>query len=1181
MVALRHFETSVVINNRYLLLEAIGTGAMGTVYRAVDRLTGQTVALKRVNLLAQRDLSGHVDLRLLLAQEFRMLASMRHPNIISVLDYGFDENRQPYYTMELLENKQDVLSYTQQLPLGHKIAIFVQVLQALDYLHRRGVIHRDLKPANVQVIDKQVKVLDFGLAIMRDNSRTDEVVGTVPYLAPEVLYGEPATEASDLYAVGVMAYQAITGQHPFDGPTNADIINNTLYNEPDYTPLIGLDENVLSVIARLLARQPERRFQTAQEVITAIANLSGKRYVYETAATRESLLGAARFVGRDAELMELSDALTRAMKGEGSAWLVAGESGVGKTRLLEELRVVALVKGAMVLHGQNIREGGEPYTLWRDTLRRLTLRSEFTDEEASLLKLLLPDIDTLLDRPVPPAPDLPAQIIQEKLLRVIEDLFERQRQPIVLILEDLQWMRPESLAIMKHLNMLAPKLPLLIVGSYRSDETPRLSESIPAAQVIRLRRLDKDQIATLSASMIGTGSRHREIVEFLERETEGNIYFIIETVRALAEEAGELAEITNVDLPQRVFAKGVHRIVQRKLSRVPDSARPMLKIAAIAGRWLDLKLLRHINSDLERWLQMCSDATVLEFFNGNWQFTHDKLRDGVLAGLEDAERRFLHQLVAESMEQIYPSQPQMYLSLAYHWMESGSPEKALHYTICAGDHAFKLYAIQDAIHSYTQAAEQAFRVKIEDEVLSHLYSCLGRVLELDSQFSQALGAYEELLSLAKSRNDLHLELTALNAMAGVLCGANPLLDAERGRDVAYVALHLARKLGDVQAEAKTLCTLMMLSMYADHDPDIAQQYGIQSATLARESNLREQLAYTLNDLSRVYFTRGSFRDGGKALQEAGELWRDFENIPMLADNLSMTSIQSFFAGDFDNSLTVSEEAHRLSRSIGTVWGQSMSLMMPGIIQARRGNFARAIELMDECLFLSDQSGNASPLVSIRSELALVYGQLGMFDHALELVQQAKRLVNTDPVFYQVRLLPVAAEAWVHFFRGDRNRAQLILDQHEYPHFGFFLGSAPEIMAEVDFRLAFARMDYEYALYKSELFLETVMNVGVRSSVPKILRFKGAALRNLNRLDEAREAFALAKEEAESMGALYDLWQILFPYGLMEAEHGDWNAGNMLVEQARDIVLYIADNTGNLDRRESFLNLRDVRALLTR
>src|SRR5215207_1515205 len=184
--------TPTVVSKRYLLHQPIGAGNMGTVYEATDRLTARPIALKRVvtapdpSVPEDERTNFNMDLRLALAHEFKMLASLRHPHIISVLDYGFDESQQPYFTMELLSGAQTLLVAGRGKPLELQVTLLHQVLQALSYLHRRGVLHRDLKPANVLVPPNTsaIKLLDFGLASFGVQIRNDSesLVGTLSYM---------------------------------------------------------------------------------------------------------------------------------------------------------------------------------------------------------------------------------------------------------------------------------------------------------------------------------------------------------------------------------------------------------------------------------------------------------------------------------------------------------------------------------------------------------------------------------------------------------------------------------------------------------------------------------------------------------------------------------------------------------------------------------------------------------------------------------------------------------------------------------------------------------------------------------------------------------------------------------------------------------------------------------------
>ena len=695
---------------------------MGIVYRATDRLTQQSVALKRVTVPAEKlefaSLGDSTNFRRALAQEFSVLASLRHPHIISVLDYGFDSQKQPFFTMDWLENSQTIIAAGRGQQQLEQAELLVQVLQALAYLHRRGIIHRDLKPDNVLVVDGQVKVLDFGIAIARQQAgeNSDVLTGTITYMAPELFMGEAPSQASDLYAVGVMAYELFVGRHPFrlENISELKLIRDILEGVQGLGSL-PLDKRILFVLEKLLARKPSERFSDAEDVIRVYAEATGQQARYETDEIRESFLQAASFVGRDQEFGELSGTLSQALLGNGAVWLVGGESGVGKSRLLEELRTQALIQGMLALRGQAVAEGGLPYQVWRQPLRYLCLQTDLSDLEIQVLKGLIPDIGALLGKDVPDAPPLDPTAAQTRLLTVIEDMFTRQSQSILLILEDLHWAK-ESLLVLARLTRIAAGLPLLIIASYRDDERPDLPDEIPGAQSMKLRRLSSGAIADLSASMLGDAGRESKLVDLLERESEGNVFFIIEVMRALAEEAGGMAGVGRKSLPRQVFARGIRAVIERRLRRLPEAERRLLQVAAVAGRELDLAVLSSIRhgqtstTSLDSWLTLCANAAILEVQEDRWRFAHDKLRQGVLEGLAPDDLQVLHRQVALAIEETASDLPSQYPFLAYHWGKTGNLGREAHYAALAGEQALNNAAHLAALSFLERALELADRV---------------------------------------------------------------------------------------------------------------------------------------------------------------------------------------------------------------------------------------------------------------------------------------------------------------------------------------------------------------------------------------------------------------------------------------------------------------------------------------
>ena len=685
------------VGRRYGVLNEIGQGGMGTVYRTLDRLTGRVVTLKRPRVDHE---TNHVSLdeaTLTLADEFRFLASLRHPNIVSVLDYGFDEDGLPFFTMDLEENAQTIVAAGLGKPFAVQVELLAQVLRALVYLHHQGIVHRDLKPENVVVVGDQVRLLDFGLAIRRQ-THTDRGgwAGTFPYVAPEVLRGEPAAERADLYAFGMIAYELFLGGDPFAGMDGASLhqylLSATLPRDDD-----ELDDRLRPLLRGLLACRPEDRLASAAEVLRSLAATLGQPLAVETIATRESFLQAAPLVGRGAELAQVRSILHDAREGRGGAWLVGGESGVGKSRLLDEMRTGALVDGMLVLRGQGRGQAGGPYHVWRDVVSELVLRGQPDVDAAAVLQAVVPEAARLVEGALPDAPALDAEATQIRLFLAVEDLFRRQRGAVLVLLEDLQWVGSESLRMLSWLSRVAPGLSLVLVGSYRDDEAPDLPSAVTGASVLALRRLDAGEIATLGEAIIGPSARQPRLLTLLERETEGIPFFVVEVVRALAESAGELERIADVRLPERVVSGGLQRVIRRRLNRVPAWTLTALRTTAVAGRVVDRELVTAVHPELpyDDWVGSCAAAAVLELRDYQWRFSHDKVREQLLAELPADAMAALHRDIALALERLDGAD--VVGALAHHWREAGDGGREVVYAYRAGVLALESGALREAL----------------------------------------------------------------------------------------------------------------------------------------------------------------------------------------------------------------------------------------------------------------------------------------------------------------------------------------------------------------------------------------------------------------------------------------------------------------------------------------------------
>jgi tetratricopeptide (TPR) repeat protein len=1046
---------------------------MGAVYRALDLLTGQAVALKKVLAPTQQlqfaSRSAGFDLHLALAQEFQALASLRHPHIIGVRDYGFtpEPERQPYFTMDLLENARTILEVGQEQPLIVQVTLLVQMLQALAYLHRRGIVHRDLKPSNVLIVKAEdqsevVKVVDFGLAMAVEQAGSAS--GTLPYMAPEVLDGQPAGVTADLYAVGVIAFELLAGRHPFDTGSITSLVLDIMNTTPD-VQAVGLDGPVGAIVERLLAKEPGERYQEANDVIEALNAALDQPLPLETEATRESFLQAAPLIGRTTELSQLTDLLTQAKAGQGSTWLIGGESGVGKSRLLDEFRTLALVQGALVLRGQELSAGGSPYQPWCNPLRRLSLLTLLDDLEAGVLKSLIPDIATLLGRPVADAPELDPQAAQPRLLAVVEAILQRQQQPRVIILEDLHWSGSDSLAVLAHLSRLVAAWPILILGSYRSDHQPDLPTRLPNAQVLKLNRLSSESIGQLSESMLGQAGRQPHVLNLLERETEGNVFFLIEVVRALAEEAGRLDQIGRMTLPAHVFVGGVQRIVQRRLEQVPPGSRALLQLAAVAGRQLNLDLLNRLEPtlDVEEWLDTCANAVVLDFHDERWRFAHDKLREGLIIELAEAEQQRLHRRVAEGLEALYAAGSSPAATLAYHWGKGGNSVQEGHYAALAGAQALESGAYQEAITWLRRALEltvadeftsaQIPRQVILKRQLGEAYLGSGKMWESRRHLEEAL----RLLGwpVPSSLGQLRLSLlTQVLRQGAHRLGPAYFLARAIAKEPLFEATHIGILLGLIYYLDQQVLPLLTVGLQtvnlgesAGPSPELARGYAnmgviaglIPFHPLARLYNRRAlatasqvdqplSLAWVLTVTGVYHAGVGQWDQAEAALSRSVELCNHLGDRRRWEEGTSQLAMTLSLQGQFNRSAQLYEAVYTSARRRGDpqlqAWGlngQARNLLplnrldqaMPLLVEAER--------------LLAEEVGPLSR-INVYGTLALAHLRHGELAQAQQAAHTAAELIAASPQtsYYVLQGYAAVTEVYLTLWemeRGPENLSQ--------------------------------------------------------------------------------------------------------------------------------------------------------------
>ncbi len=690
----------------YRVDRVIGEGGMGVVYRAVHEETGAVVALKTVRVASS-------DLLASIRREVLALRRTVHPNVIRIEEVGLHEVG-PWYAMELLEGEtlrdflstlwdilaeplfSDAHAATAPIPreptlntgravvtlppmtglmvdrplaacgkLDEVLALFRRLCVPLAFVHGQGIVHRDLKPANVFLRKDGTPVLmDFGVVAKVHGAAGREVVdvgsnmvGTTAYMAPEQTTGGRVDARCDLYALGCMLYEALTGTVPFVGRTVMDTMNMHRNTAPELPSLrvAGVPPPLDDLVMRLLAKSPRDRIGHADDVAQALWEISEGESIDTAAETRPSstilkpsaYLYRPGIVGREETLRELHQRVRDLREGRGGIVLLGGQSGVGKTRIVAEVAQQAARDEVFVVAGEcvslpraedadprhedatdnsfsgvqnvDMRVEGRGSALhpFRGLFQALadrcsddgvTVFSKWLKTWARVLARYEPSIATVNGfADLPPLADLPAPAARRRTLEAVRDTLAAvsRDEPLLLVIDDLQWADDLSITLLATLSQaFFAKHRVLILGTFRDNEVgttlPRLLAS-PAVMRLKVGRLEGTSVAALVSDMLALATPPAALVEFLSTHSRGNPFYVSEYLRmAIAEgilgrDASGRWQLDAISAEALPVPRSLLDLVGRRLRGLAPDAHALVEAAAVLGREVEASVLVEVS----------------------------------------------------------------------------------------------------------------------------------------------------------------------------------------------------------------------------------------------------------------------------------------------------------------------------------------------------------------------------------------------------------------------------------------------------------------------------------------------------------------------------------------------------------------------------------------------------------
>ncbi len=804
-------QPSSFSDGRYQVKGFLGEGGRKRVYLARDGRLDRDVAIAVIKTEGL-DEAGLTRVR----REAQAMGRLGdHPHIVTVYDIG-EESGEPYIVSqhmaggELASLIQEAPN--QQLSIEDAMRFAGEIGDGLQHAHSRGIIHRDIKPGNIWLTEEGTAMIgDFGLAVALDRSRltmAGMMVGTVGYMPPEQALGRDTDASSDLYSLGCVLYEMVTGRTPFTGQDSVSVISQHI-NTPPTAPSYHnstVPRVLEALIMRLLAKSPDDRPASAADVVAELRRISGSTSVVTSVEQPLVLTGAGalqgvpwgRFAGRQEEMGQLKAVLETALAGQGAMVMLAGEPGIGKSRLAKEFTVYAGLRGAQILNGRCFEsEASIPYHPFIQAIQQY-VRTRPVEDLQKELGSDAPEIARMVSevrQRIPDIAEVPPQEGETDRLRMFDSVCNFIRNaaranPVVLVLDDLQWADKSSLAMLRHVTRGIASDRVIILGCYRDvelEENHPLVEAIaelrrePFYQRIAVRGLPFDDVHALM-STLGEQQVPLEFVREVHRATEGNPLFIEEILRNLIEE-GELVleegqwASKGGGLPAWDIPEGIRGIVKRRLGRLSDECLSILTPASAMPSGFTFGVLKEVTGeDEDRLLDLLDEALRAQVIRerkdadsratGTYELSHTALRQTIYGELSAPRRVRLHRQLGEAIERVYESSLEPHMAdLAYHFYRAaaeGDVDRAIDYGRRAGERAMALLAYEEAARSYRLALRAA---ELEsgrgDDERCRLLLALGEAETRAGQGDQAVDVIEQALPLAERLDDVLATRAAL------------------------------------------------------------------------------------------------------------------------------------------------------------------------------------------------------------------------------------------------------------------------------------------------------------------------------------------------------------------------------------------------------------------------------------
>ncbi|TET63770.1 MAG: tetratricopeptide repeat protein, partial [Candidatus Stahlbacteria bacterium] len=1043
----------------------------------------------------------------LISREFQILAQFKHPNIVPVFDYDITDDGRAYFILEYITGKsinKCFKDFSEDF-----IAVIIQVINGLGAFHNKGFIHSDLKPEHIlyNINKKKAVLIDFGFAQLRlaESGITGQDVklaGTMGYIAPEVIKGIGIDQRSDLYSLGVIIYEILSGKK----------IKDT------FEPIKGIPEQINNIIARLMSKEPAIR-PTIPELYQIFSKYLGTIKV--EMPEYQVKLPQTGFV----EIPEIAERLSSA---KAEAIIITGDTGAGKTRLLQEMKFRYLIKGYSVL-----------FYLAREKTR-------FHESLQTFIHSKKLDISHKEDLGAG-AQAGKFQIYEE----ITEDLIKYAKdRDVIIMVDDLNDLSDYELGLFRYIGYGLKDSNILLIGASQSSE--RINNL--GFKTLSLRPFSEDETQELlektffeiSPAKKSTKSKSiSDFTQWLHKESGGNPLFIVETLKTLYENKiiyyRANAWHIKIDLLKKiVIPKKLDDLLETRLKTLNDEELTILKILCLTNYPLEPSIISLIlESDINIGIEHLKDLGLLkeEIINNRRVIiiANQILIYIIKKIINRKEKQLLSKALIKTIENTLSGDKDYVPILAQLCDEVKEINKAYNYFQSAAENAEAIYDYDAALEYYDKLAEYSKNINIKKypellakigdlnrilgnnklaidyynkalksktkKILTKTYSGLGQIHTTMGKHNDAVEYFQKAMQIIEHKTTDYIKTA--NRLGYVLTSLSKFKDAET---IFNKSLLLSKEIKDTKTEAKTLYYQASIEWFrTNFDKGIKKAQPLLQ--FCEANKLPEEYALCADLLSLFYQQKGNTERAQEYLDYAIDGFRQIKRTDGLCTAMNNKALLNFRKGAILNAKALYEEALIRGRQIGNRNVQYIALTSLANISDDLGRFEDAIVFHKKSIEINPDSVQSN---YANYGIAMVFYKKGEIDKAKSIFEQ-KFKVKKEILYYH-------GLAMVNMVMGKIEQADEFLNKG----LNLIKTENPDISTKIESFLKVTQFYYEKGDFNNSLnFSKKIMELtnplskdhNIASAFLKINNFN---IKSINKIDIIQETKRL-----KEIGCIYD------------------------------------------------------------